>query len=479
MPGRTHPSETFPMGLAYWDPQYRANLNRMASILSGLQNMDVIGMPFERSETHFRIGPPPRPRPQARMYAEITGHDASEPWKHAAKEVRATDAVGFLLWEDLPNGITWDVVNKPLESIRFWVEAMAVGSIVEVYTLPLTNGPDASVTWFFDDRMEHLTEFQAEITARSGSDYSWKEKDFDASGVQRDRPDGRTGLFSNSFTKAVEVNGDALVPIGTVVNMKGTLLSNQNTRFWFIFDNLAPVMRNRVEFSTPGANSWVVPAGVTWMLGTAVGAGGGGSGGDDDAAFLVLTDETLRVARPGHGGGGGGTCMALRRVTPGQTITATVGAGGAGGAAGKADGAPGVDSVLTGFPVVADFPGNQQIFLGRGGFGAKGTASGGEFDSPGAGGAASFGTSPAQSFRGTGGQRGTAEPDTINVSGSAGDSLGGSGGDTTVGHGGLMTDGATGDLPTVGGGGAGGSGTTSGGNAGQAGADGFIQILYP
>src|SRR3954469_1746562 len=67
----------------------------------------------------------------------------------------------------------------------------------------------------------------------------------------------------------------------------------------------------------PGPYTFVVPANVSALRVNACGAGGGGGGG---------------FATAGGGGGGGGGGMQLRNewvsVTPGETVTVTVGAAG-------------------------------------------------------------------------------------------------------------------------------------------------------
>ena len=75
-----------------------------------------------------------------------------------------------------------------------------------------------------------------------------------------------------------------------------------------------------VSFTTPGINTWTVPAGVTSI--TVEAWGGGGAGGGYNS-----------VADAGAGGGGGGgayTKATNVAVTPGNTYNVVVGAGGVG-----------------------------------------------------------------------------------------------------------------------------------------------------
>jgi hypothetical protein len=76
---------------------------------------------------------------------------------------------------------------------------------------------------------------------------------------------------------------------------------------------------NVVDFTTPGANSWIVPNGVTSVTALCIGGGGGGGTSINDTG-----------TSGGGGGGGGGIKRGLINVTPGETITINVGAGGTG-----------------------------------------------------------------------------------------------------------------------------------------------------
>ena len=80
-----------------------------------------------------------------------------------------------------------------------------------------------------------------------------------------------------------------------------------------------PKPQDQQEFSDPGTYSFVVPAGVEKISAVAVGAGGGGS-------------------NSANGGGGGGGALQYRNnmtVTPGETLTVTVGRGGTAGTIGQ------------------------------------------------------------------------------------------------------------------------------------------------
>jgi len=140
-----------------------------------------------------------------------------------------------------------------------------------------------------------------------------------------------------------------------------------------------------VEFSSSG--TWTVPSGVTKIIVIAVGGGGGGGGGGTSAG--------------GEGGYPGNSTVVLLTVSPGETLTITIGAGGAGGAP---TGGNGGDTVITGsvsgnlLPVPGGIGGRQGIsgssyglpgmssFFGRGGQGGAAGQGGSDAPRPGAGG---------------------------------------------------------------------------------------------
>jgi hypothetical protein len=104
------------------------------------------------------------------------------------------------------------------------------------------------------------------------------------------------------------------------------------TQLWQALQRLG-VPQNRVVYRTPGASTFVVPAGVTRIHCTIYGAGGGGG-------------ACNATGGSGTGGGAGGYAEGYMAVTPGASIAVVVGAGGAGGVnGGAAAGAGGASSV--------------------------------------------------------------------------------------------------------------------------------------
>lgn len=141
-----------------------------------------------------------------------------------------------------------------------------------------------------------------------------------------------------------------------------------------------------VAISSVGTTNWVVPAGVTWVIADVTG-GGGGSGSC--------------ASGQGAGGGGAGGCSIKGcTVTPGQTITVTIGAGGAAGVAGN--GGTGGTSSFGSFCSATGGGAGIQSGPSNSAGGTPGVGSGGDFD--GAGGFGSDGqTYSGLSFGGNGG----------------------------------------------------------------------------
>ena len=137
---------------------------------------------------------------------------------------------------------------------------------------------------------------------------------------------------------------------------------------------------NRQKFSVSG--SFVVPAGVTQLLVYGrPGAGGGASGGGGGGGFVGPVGGG---GGGGRGGGPGGSAVLMGPtgldVTPGETLTISVGSGGAGGAArvagavGLIGGNGGFSEVLRGATTLVRFA--RSTNLGGAG-GAAGSGAGG------------------------------------------------------------------------------------------------------
>lgn len=207
-----------------------------------------------------------------------------------------------------------------------------------------------------------------------------------------------------------------------------------------------------VTYPTPGATTWVCPAGVTSVQVECWGGGGAGGG------------APLNSNR-GGGGGGGAYTISTIAVTAGTSYPIVVGAGATGT---TAAGLNGVASTFNGSAVVAN-PGSGG---GTGTSGSAGAGGGGTFN----GGNGSAGTSGGNTGAGGGGAgSGGAGGNASGLTpGTAGATDGGIGG---AGISGGSNDGNPGATYGAGGGGArtGGSGSNRlGGN----GANGFVRLTF-
>lgn len=227
---------------------------------------------------------------------------------------------------------------------------------------------------------------------------------------------------------------------------------------------------SRLVFRADG--SWVVPAGITSLSIDLLGAGGGGAGG---AAGSITT---------GGGGGGGGQAGQRQKqtiaVTPGETITFTIGTAGNGGAVG-APGAPGANSTLTytsGTITATGGAAGQAGSGSTGGLGATNAGNGGDggndpvvaTDGAAGSGLGAGQGGDAQATVTDGGGGGGGEGYGILAGGSAEQAKGGDGG----------APGLPGGAGHNGGGGGGGGGAKANGAAaaGAPGGNGFLSIDY-
>ena len=194
--------------------------------------------------------------------------------------------------------------------------------------------------------------------------------------------------------------------------------------------------------NTPGgAETFIVPTGVTSITVSVWGSGGGGGGSNSNGDG-------------GSGGGGGGATTRIIAVTPGDTFTYTVGTGGAGGLSTAGIGGNGTNSTFINGGLGINMIGN----FGSGGGPNRGSV--------GIGGASSGGTTNVNGQNGivgdASGQAGGASGAVVGIFGPGGTAV-------------TNTNGNPGSIP----GGGGGGGERGGGNrAGGIGANGQIRITY-
>lgn len=224
---------------------------------------------------------------------------------------------------------------------------------------------------------------------------------------------------SDSWTAVTLTLRPALLDVPIYGNYKNSGVWGLPAVFEYYY--VASVSPGQELFTT--STSWIVPAGVTQISAVTIGGGGGGGGGESGR------DEGVT------GGGGGGLAYGTFAVTPGETLTITVGLGGNGGGSGSDGSAGGTSSIARG----------ATVLLGGGGGGA-----GRERSTSTVNGGSSSGTER------TGGGTGGTSGGTTNTGGGGGGAAGYSGNGGNGGTSGSGTNGA--------GGGGGGGGAT---NAGQ------------
>lgn len=222
-----------------------------------------------------------------------------------------------------------------------------------------------------------------------------------------------------------------------------------------------------VQYAVSG--SFIVPSNINTIIVTGCGAGGGGGCGAINGPAAPTSG--------GGGGSGGSLGEAVMIVTPGETLTVTIGTGGSGGATSGLPGTAGTQTTITGALQTLRFAGG----LGGAGGVLTGTAAGGGLVVRG-GSANSVGGS---STAGTFGTPSAGDNSIYALGGAAGanggSGTGGGGGGAAVGPGGA---GAAGNLSaggngTFGSGGGGSGGSTSAGQGpGGAGGNGYAIITY-
>lgn len=90
-----------------------------------------------------------------------------------------------------------------------------------------------------------------------------------------------------------------------------------------VISNVGP---RQILFGSVGSYTWTVPSNTNYIIVNAVGGGSGGGLGSPDSAG----DQSPTAATTGETGQAGGSLRAEAQVTPGGTVTITVGAGGLG-----------------------------------------------------------------------------------------------------------------------------------------------------
>lgn len=229
------------------------------------------------------------------------------------------------------------------------------------------------------------------------------------SGTDLSVANGGTGV--STLTANAVLIGNGTSPVSSISpGASGNVLTS-NGSSW---TSATPSAIGGIQVFT-SSGTFTVPAGITKVKVTVIGGGGGGA--DQGGAG-------------GYGGGGGGTAIKIvSGLTPGSTISVTVGTGGAGGNTGSNGGTSSFGaycSATGGAGAVAYIP-------GIGGIGSSG-----DLNFAGGAGGTSATISGVGSSYGYGGGTfmGAGGKDTINNGGSAGRAYGGGGSGNVSGTGG-------------------------------------------
>lgn len=219
-------------------------------------------------------------------------------------------------------------------------------------------------------------------------------------------------IFSGGLVTNIQIEDNVTgthpadsIKYGTVVTSGSAITSSTDQR---LLDGNQRI--RRAVITAVGVNSWIVPANITRGRFRLWGSGGGGGGGAGDGAGY------------GQDGARGGYVEAVVALTPGSTVTITIGAGGLAGPGGAtandgSDGQAGAASSIvgTGFSFTAN----------GGGFGLKGLTTGPRFLMPASRGTAtqSVGTADVLNHgdgmaNGVGGPGAVSSPGTAGTSGS-------------------------------------------------------------
>jgi len=178
---------------------------------------------------------------------------------------------------------------------------------------------------------------------------------------------GDSTEWINTTSSAQKYQSHTYVTFGTytvklvVTNALGSSFASQTIT---VTNTTLPIITDPVYYTTPGNYVYVVPAGVTVLNITMVGAGGGGGGGNFN---LVGSTEYY------NGGGGGYAGQIVNSsltISPGSSLPITVGSRGL-GRYGQANPLPGIDGTSGGNSII----GNNYINA-SGGSGGAGAAVG-------------------------------------------------------------------------------------------------------
>lgn len=286
------------------------------------------------------------------------------------------------------------------------------------------------------------------------------------------------GLMTNTIPIALGID-TANIAAGAITNVK--MATNSVDTAQIVNGAVTPAKLSVLQKLTvvDVTTTFVVPTGITSIIVKGIGGGGGGGGGG-------LSGSSQNTSG-GAGGASGQMGTVTMTVTPGETLTASLGSGGSGGAFagapgnGSAGGTGGTTTLTAGTSGwVLRFAGGNG---GAGGIGnnALGTATGGAAAFRGGTSSSSGGSSVSGLF----GSPSAGEDSVYAAGGAAGangpSGTGGGGGAAGFAAGGAGSAGnlSTGSAGSLGSGGGGSGGSTgAGGGAGGAGGAGRVYVMY-
>jgi hypothetical protein len=154
------------------------------------------------------------------------------------------------------------------------------------------------------------------------------------------------------------------IATGVAGSKSGTITINSDSDLGAVVINcsMTEILHAIVKYTTAGTSAFTVPYGITSLTYTLKGGGGGGGGAADN-------EEPVQL---GGGGGEGGTSTGSMTVTPGQSVSYTVGAGGGGGGV-PGTGGTGVTSTMNSTNAPGGVGGASSGVGGAGGVGNTAT----------------------------------------------------------------------------------------------------------
>ena len=181
---------------------------------------------------------------------------------------------------------------------------------------------------------------------------------------------GGTGATSLTANNVILGNGTSAVQVVAPSTTGNVLTSNGTT--WTSAAPASPGIGADV-FTTGTSASYTIPAGITKIKVTIIGGGGGGAG----------VGTGCPGSNGGGGGGGGSSIVYLTGLTPGGTITYTVGAGGTAGASDASGGSGGTSSITVSATTYSATGGSGGLTNGTGGAGGNSSGTAGAVTSKG------------------------------------------------------------------------------------------------